>query len=81
MTDQGKAWRQTFYAVYSGVDAEQDDCDREDDDPGEAKQQPAGNDLMRLIRLNAARCRRWLARYSLLASVCLATIGKRLFDL
>jgi len=40
MTDQGKAWRQTFYAVYSGVDGEQDDCDREDDDPGEAKQQP-----------------------------------------
>jgi len=40
MTDQGKAWRQTFYAVYSGVDAEQDDCDRKDDDPGEAKQQP-----------------------------------------
>jgi hypothetical protein len=71
MTDQ--AWRQTFYAVYSGVDAEQDDCDREDDDPMLSSSRR--NDPMRLIRPNAARCRRWLAR------LCLATIGKRLFDL
>jgi hypothetical protein len=29
MTNQSKAWRQIFYAVYSGNDAEQDSADDE----------------------------------------------------
>jgi hypothetical protein len=36
MANQEKAWKQ--YGFHA-VDAEQDDCDREDDDPKEAKQQ------------------------------------------
>lgn len=39
MTDQTKSWRQAGLWVVPSVDAEQDDCDREDDDPDEAKQQ------------------------------------------
>jgi hypothetical protein len=41
MTDQSKAWRQQSQWAFPVVDAEQDDCDREDCDPNEAKHQPA----------------------------------------
>lgn len=40
MTDQGKAWLTVQGEFIAGPDAEVDDCDREDDDPDEAKQQP-----------------------------------------
>ena len=40
MTDQSKAWRQQSLWAFPEVDGEQDDCDREDDDPNEAKEQP-----------------------------------------
>jgi hypothetical protein len=40
MTDQSKSWRQTLTGQCADLDAEQDDCDHEDDDPNEAKQQP-----------------------------------------
>ena len=40
MTDQSKAWRQQSLWAFPAVDAEVDDCDREEDDPDEAKQQP-----------------------------------------
>jgi hypothetical protein len=36
ITDQTRAWRSGVHFL----DAEQDDCDREDDDPDEEKQQP-----------------------------------------
>jgi hypothetical protein len=41
MLDQSKAWRTQSMWAFPAVDAEQDDCDREDDDPNEDKQQPA----------------------------------------
>ena len=41
MMDQSKAWRTSGSLwAYPPLDAEVDDCDREDDDPNEAKQQP-----------------------------------------
>jgi hypothetical protein len=40
MTDQSKSWRLRLWEI-PGIDAEQDNCDREDDDPDEAKQQPS----------------------------------------
>ena len=40
ITDQSKAWRQQSLWAFPAVDAEADDCDREEDDPDEAKQQP-----------------------------------------
>lgn len=39
MTDQTKSWRQGGLWEIPGTDAELDDCDREDDDPDEAKDQ------------------------------------------
>jgi hypothetical protein len=41
MTDQSKSWRQSLWDI-PAVDAEQDDCDREDDDPN-GKATAAGN--------------------------------------
>lgn len=40
MADQSKAWRRQGLWAFPVVDGEADDCDREDDDPNEAKQQP-----------------------------------------
>jgi hypothetical protein len=40
MTDQSKSWRTQSTWAFPAVDAEQDDCDREDDDPNEDRQQP-----------------------------------------
>jgi hypothetical protein len=40
ITDQDKAWRQQSLWAFPAIDGEQDDADREDDDPNEAKQQP-----------------------------------------
>jgi hypothetical protein len=40
MTNQEKSWRVQSLWAFPAVDAEQDDYDREDDDPNEAKQQP-----------------------------------------
>ncbi len=40
MINQEKSWRQRGLCDFPAVDAEVDDCDREDDDPDEAKQQP-----------------------------------------
>ena len=40
MTNQEKSWRTQSIWAFPAVDAEQDDCDREDVDPDEAKQQP-----------------------------------------
>lgn len=40
MTNQEKSWRTQSPWAFPAVDAEQDDCDREDDDPNEDKQQP-----------------------------------------
>jgi hypothetical protein len=41
MIDQSKAWRTSGSLwAHPPLDAEVDDCDREDDDPNEAKQQP-----------------------------------------
>ena len=40
MMDQSKSWRTQSLWAFPAVDAEQDDCDREDDDPNEDKQQP-----------------------------------------
>jgi hypothetical protein len=40
MTDQSKAWQQRSEWAFLACDAEQDDCDREDDDPNEAKRHP-----------------------------------------
>jgi hypothetical protein len=41
LMNQEKAWRQQSLWDFPAVDGEVDDCDREDDDPDEAKQQPA----------------------------------------
>ncbi len=40
MTDQDRAWRTVQGEFIAGTDAEVDDCDREDDDPDEARDQP-----------------------------------------
>ena len=39
LTNQDKSWRQQ--SEWAFVDGEHDDCDLEDDDPDEAKLQPA----------------------------------------
>lgn len=41
MTDQTKSWRQGRLCEIPGIDAEQDDSDREDDDPAEDSE-PSG---------------------------------------
>jgi hypothetical protein len=41
LMNQEKAWRQQSLWDFPAVDGEVDDCDREDDDPDEAKQQQA----------------------------------------
>jgi hypothetical protein len=41
MIDQDKAWRQISLLAFHEIDAEQDDCDREDGDPDECKLRPA----------------------------------------
>ena len=40
MTDQERSWRTQSLWAFPAVDAEQDDCDREDCDPDEEKLQP-----------------------------------------
>jgi hypothetical protein len=37
--DQSRSWRTQSLWAFPAVDAEQDDCDREDDDANEDKQQ------------------------------------------
>jgi len=45
MTDQEKSYQQGGGWAGFDLDAEQDDCDWEDDDPGEAKDQPPVTNL------------------------------------